>query len=337
MVDAVPDERDTWTRSAELLHRMHREMVRIRVFEDRVAELLEDEEIRCPTHLYTGQEAVAVGVCTGLRDDDYVLGNHRSHGHYLAKGGEMDALMAELFCRETGCAGGRGGSMHIVDEDAGFLGSVPMVAGTIPVAVGAGLSIQQRGTDQVSVSFFGDSATEEGVFHEAVNFAVLYDLPVVFVCENNQFSSHLRLNRRRSFERLVDLVEGYPMPTKRVDGNDVLEVHQAAREAVRHARKGRGPTFLECVTHRWRGHVGPRYDLDVGIRDETELEYWVSRCPIRKLERHIDGLDGDGPDLEAVWDEVEDEVEEAVEFARDSPEPPADAFADAVFAREVGR
>lgn len=316
----------------EQLLNLHRSMTRIRVFEERVAALVQAGEIRGPTHLYTGQEAIAAGVGHVLRKDDYVLGNHRSHGHYLAKGGNLNALMAEIYCRLDGCSKGRGGSMHIIAPEVGVLGTVPMVAGTIPVAVGAALSAKLRGTTQVAVAFFGDSATEEGVFHEAVNFAALHRLPVVFVCENNGFSSHLRLHRRRPVEDIASLVAPYGIPSKRLDGNDVLAVHDAAAEAVRRARFGQGASFLEFVTHRWRGHVGPNYDLDVGIRDPGEVEAWMARCPIRTLEARLGAEGRISPDrFAAIWTEATTEVEAAVHFARNSPAPSPASVHDHVF------
>lgn len=323
--------------AVERLLELHRSMVRIRVFEERVADLVKAGEIRGPTHLYTGQEAVAAGVGYALRKEDYVLGNHRSHGHYLAKGGDLRALMAEIYCRVDGCSKGRGGSMHIIATEVGLLGTVPMVAGTIPVAVGAALSAKLRGTQQVSIAFFGDSATEEGVFHEAVNFAALHKLPVIFVCENNGFSSHLRLHRRRPFEDLSQMVSPYGIPSKRLDGNDVLVVHDAASEAVRRARFGQGASFLEFVTHRWRGHVGPNYDLDVGIRDEGEVESWMVRCPIRNLESRLVNQGTVIPEhFMKIWDAARAEVEESVDFARKSPTPDPQSVHGHVFvAREA--
>lgn len=315
----------------ERLLALHRSMTRIRVFEERVADLVKAGEIRGPTHLYTGQEAIAAGVGYALKREDYVLGNHRSHGHYLAKGGDLKALMAEIYCRVDGCSKGRGGSMHIIAQEVGLLGTVPMVAGTIPVGVGAGLSAKLRGSGQVSVTFFGDSATEEGVFHEAVNFAALHRLPVLFVCENNAFSSHLRLHRRRPIEDIASLVAPYGIPSKRLDGNDVLVVHDAAAEAVRRARFGQGPSFLEFVTHRWRGHVGPNYDLDVGIRDEGEVESWMARCPIRNLEAKLAAQGVPASRFEAIWEEAKQEVEDAVVFARASPSPAPESVHDHVF------
>lgn len=320
------------TLSPDLLLKLHRTMLRIRIFEERTGELVEAKEINTPTHLYIGQEAVATGVCAALRPNDFLLGNHRSHGHFLAKGGSMRALMAELFCRATGCAKGRGGSMHLFDSSIGVLGTVPMVAGTIPVAVGAALSARLRKSDQVSVAFFGDGATEEGVFFESVNFAALHKLPVLFVCENNFMSSHLPIRDRRTVSELVRVVSIESMSSVAVDGNDVAEVFQASNEAAVRARRGEGPTFLECNTYRWRGHVGPRDDLDVGIRDPQELASWIARCPILQVERSlIDAGAKTQRDFDRIREEVRAEVEDAVEFARTSPEPEPSHLADHVY------
>lgn len=301
---------------------MYRTMLRIRIFEEKAADCVESGEILCPVHLYIGQEAVATGVCAALADSDYIWGNHRSHGHYLAKGGDMNALMAELFCRRDGCARGRGGSMHIYAQDVGILGTVPMVAATIPIAVGAALSATMRGTGQVSVAFFGDGATEEGVFHESVNFAALHRLPVIFVCENNLYSSHLPLSARRAIGDLYLHAVPYGIPGTRVDGNDVVAVYEAATEAVSRAREAQGPTLLECMTYRWRGHVGPYYDLDRGIRTQEELDDWVDRCPIKLLERTLlqAGV-ATANGLQAIRDEAEGEVAASLEYARRSPYP----------------
>jgi TPP-dependent pyruvate/acetoin dehydrogenase alpha subunit len=313
-----------------LAKRLYREMVRIRLFEERTADLVEAGEIKTPVHLYIGQEAVAAGVCAALFISDYVLGNHRSHGHYLAKGGDMRSLMAEIYGKATGCALGRGGSMHLYGASFGFLGTVPMVAATIPIAAGAALAAQMEGSDRVTVAFFGDGATEEGVFHESLNFAALKALPMVFVCENNLFSSHLPLSERRpEGAALTEFALASRIPGVRVDGNDVLAVHDAAVAAVTRARRGGGPTLLECMTYRWRGHVGPSYDIDVGIRDRAELDAWIARCPIKALETHV-GMAA--KDIEAAYAEARAEVDDAVRFARESGYPPAEEASLHVFA-----
>ncbi len=233
-----------------LLWEMYRSMMRIRIAEESIAELLENKEIGCPTHLYTGQEAIAVGVCAALTKDDYILGGHRSHGHYLAKGGDVRRLMAELYGKVSGCARGRGGSMHLVAPEVGLLGTVPLVAATIPIAVGAALACKLRGEQRVSVSFFGDGATEEGHFHESLNLAAVHRLPVIFVCENNLYSSHMHISERRAKDNIYKSGEAHGMPGLSLDGNDVVAVYRATVEAVHRARKGEGPTLLECRTYR---------------------------------------------------------------------------------------
>ncbi|MEC8944940.1 MAG: thiamine pyrophosphate-dependent dehydrogenase E1 component subunit alpha [Chloroflexota bacterium] len=301
---------------------MLRHLIRIRQFEDRVADLLDTDDINCPTHLYTGQEAVAVGVCQALSTDDYIWGTHRSHGHYLAKGGNMDTMMAELYGKETGCSHGRGGSMHLLAKEVGILGTVPMVGATIPMAVGSALVSSIKKDQKVSVAFFGDGATEEGVFHEALNFASLKKLPVIFVCENNLYSSHLRIEDRRSQNNIYKSAEAHGMEGITVDGNNTLDVYQKAVEAVTKARSGLGPTLIECKTYRWRGHVGPSWDLDVNIREKEELDHWMEKDPIEILSKEMIQTNEITPqDLDAIKQAVASEIESSVEFARKSPFP----------------
>ncbi len=301
---------------------MLRHLIRIRQFEDRVADLLDTDDINCPTHLYTGQEAVAVGVCQALSIDDYIWGTHRSHGHYLAKGGNMDTMMAELYGKETGCSHGRGGSMHLLAKEVGILGTVPMVGATIPMAVGSALVSSIKKDQKVSVAFFGDGATEEGVFHEALNFASLKKLPVIFVCENNLYSSHLRIEDRRSQNNIYKSAEAHGMEGITVDGNNTLDVYQKAVEAVTKARSGLGPTLIECKTYRWRGHVGPSWDLDVNIREKEELDHWMEKDPIEILSKEMIQTNEITPqDLDAIKQAVASEIESSVEFARKSPFP----------------
>lgn len=318
--------------SKDLLLAIYLSMLRIRVFEETVAELVEAKEIKGPAHLYVGQEAVATGVCANLRPDDYVWGNHRSHGHYLAKGGDISKLMAEIFCKSSGCSMGRGGSMHLFAQDVGILGTVPMVSATIPIAVGAALSSVMHGSDRVSIAFFGDGATEEGVFHEALNFAALRKLPVVFICENNFFASHLPLRDRRPADNLYELASPYSMTALKVDGNDVVAVYQVAKEAVERARAGKGPSFLECRTYRWRGHVGPGWDLDMGIRERDELNAWMARCPVKTFrEKLIEHGFLSHDAVEHIQEQVTEEVDSAVRFARESPYPAGQMVLNNVF------
>ena len=265
-----------------------RDMVRIRRVEETLAELYPAGEMRTPTHFSIGQEAVAVGVCGALRRDDVVYSGHRCHAHYLAKGGDLHGMVAELYGRETGCARGRGGSVHLNDPDVGVIASSAILGQTMAVAVGTALAFTMDGRDQLAVTFFGDGTVEEGIFHEALNFAVMRQAPVLFVCENNGFSTHTRLEVRQPASVSIHArAASYGMPSRLVDGNDVFAVHAAAREAVAHARGGAGPFFLECTTYRWREHVGPQWDYDKGYRTKAEVDAWIARCPIRRASERL--------------------------------------------------
>jgi len=287
-----------------------------------VAELLTGKEIKCPTHLYTGEEAVATGVCTNLRKDDFAFSTHRSHGHFIAKGGDTKALMAELYGKATGCSRGRGGSMHLASPNIGFPGSSAIVAGTIPLAVGAGLAFSMQGRNTVSVAFFGDGAANEGAFYESLNFASLKKLPVVFVCENNLYCTHAPISACLADTNIYEKAKIFSMPGVRIDGNNVIEVYKTAKAAIKDARHGKGPTLIECLTYRWRGHVGPSFDLDKGLRSKEELDYWMNRCPIKTLERLLLNHGGiSEAERNQISNDIEGEVEEALIFAKESPYP----------------
>ncbi|HIO55582.1 MAG TPA: thiamine pyrophosphate-dependent dehydrogenase E1 component subunit alpha, partial [Candidatus Marinimicrobia bacterium] len=246
-------------------------MLKIRIVEEKIAELYPEQEMRCPVHLCIGQEAIAAGVCANLTDKDYVLSTHRSHGHYLAKGGDMRRMIAEIYGRDTGCSHGKGGSMHLVDLAVGYLGSAPIVGSTIPIAVGTAFGSTMRGDSRVTVAFFGEGASEEGVFHESLNFALLKKLPIIFVCENNLYSVYSSMEVRQPRVREVyEVARGHGIESRQGDGNDVDEVYEMTKRAVDKARKGGGPTFLEFKTYRWREHCGPLYDNDIGYRTESE-------------------------------------------------------------------
>ncbi|MGE0277585.1 MAG: thiamine pyrophosphate-dependent dehydrogenase E1 component subunit alpha [Nitrospiraceae bacterium] len=307
--------------SVDVLTGLYRAMLLIRLTEERIAALIEGGEIKTPCHLCIGQEAVAAGVCAALNQEDSIWGGHRSHGHYLAKGGNPHALMAEIFGKATGCSKGRGGSMHLVAPEIGLYGTVPLVGATIPLAVGAGLASTLRGDGHVAVAFFGDGATEEGHFHESMNFAALYRLPVLFVCENNFYSTHMALADRRPQDNIAQAADLYGISGKRIDGNDAVVVHEAALEAAARARAGQGPTLLECRTYRWRGHVGPAWDLDVGGQRRRELEEWLPQDPIPRLRWRIAEAGGHLDELERMEEDVRAEIEAAVRFARESPSP----------------
>lgn len=309
--------------SAENLKMMYVMMLRIRRFEEMVGELVAKKEIICPCHLYIGEEAIATGVCAALSKDDWVFSTHRSHGHYIAKGGDINALMAELYGKATGCSKGKGGSMHLASPEMGLPGSSAIVAGTIPLSMGAALAFSLQKRDAVSVAFFGDGATNEGVFYESLNFAALRKLPVIFVCENNLYSTHLPISACLSDTRIYKKAGVFNMPGIRIDGNNVVEVYKAANKAIEDARHGKGPALIECLTYRWRGHVGPNYDLGKGLRSKEELEYWMDQCPIKMFEEFLSkrGLLSGKADIHKT---IEEEIEGAVTFAKESPYPDPD-------------
>jgi pyruvate dehydrogenase E1 component alpha subunit len=313
----------------EFLLNSWRTMVRIRRAEEVIADMVESGEARCPCHLYIGQEAVAAGVCAALRDQDTVWGGHRSHGHYLAKGGPLEGLFAEVLGKASGCSAGRGGSMHLLAADKGILGTVPIVAGTVPLASGAALAAKIRGSGEVAVAFFGDGTLEEGHVHETLNLAAVYKLPLVFVCENNLYSSHLHWTERRVTDNLHHAGEFHGVPGVRVDGNDVRGVYDAASQALQRARTGEGPSFLECRTFRWRGHVGASMDLDVGVRRRDELGEWFAKDPILRAEQQLTDRD-----LTEEREIIEFEIATAVGNARNGALVPAARVLDHVFAME---
>ena len=310
------------TRS-ELERRLLREMIRIRTIEQTIADLYPEGEMRTPTHFSIGQEAVAVGVCAALRRDDVVYSGHRCHAQYLAKGGDLGGMVAELYGRETGCARGRGGSVHLNDPDAGFIAASAILGQTMAAAVGSALAFRMDGLDRVAVTFFGDGTVEEGIFHESLNFAVVKRLPVLFACENNGYSTHTRLGVRQPANVSIHArAASYGMPSACVDGNDVFAVSSAAREAVERARRGEGPSFLECITYRWREHVGPLWDYDKGYRTKAEVDEWIARCPIKRAtERLVAEGTCSADDVARMERGCQDEVDRAVAAAKAAPFP----------------
>ena len=312
---------------------MFRQMVRIRAVEERIGDLYPEQEIRCPTHLCIGQEAPPVGVSAHLQHDDMVFSAHRSHGHYLAKGGDLKAMMAELYGKVTGCALGKGGSQHLVDLEAGFMGSAPILASTISVGVGATWGRRTLGRDCVTAIYFGDGATEEGTFHEAVNFAAVEKLPVIFVCENNLYSVHATMEVRQPANRtLTQLLRGHGLYSLSGNGNDVEDVWRMAGDVVGRARAGGGPAFLELFTYRFREHVGPNLDLDLKYRSVEEFDAWMKKDPVATYRAR---LEEEGALSKVQMDEmtasITAEVDEAVAFAKSSPFPPAEMMAQHVY------
>ncbi|MEM3088780.1 MAG: thiamine pyrophosphate-dependent dehydrogenase E1 component subunit alpha, partial [Candidatus Bathyarchaeia archaeon] len=264
---------------------MYRKMVEVRTFDEKVRDLYMRGLVPGTTHLYIGQEAVAVGVCANLRRDDYVFSTHRSHAHTIAKEVPLKEIAAEILGKATGCCKGKGGSMHLSRVDLGFVYSSAIVGGGVPLAVGAGLSIRLKKGDQVVASFFGDGASNTGGFHEGLNLASLWKLPVIFVCENNLYAISVSTKKSTSVENIADRAVAYGMPGLIVDGNDVLAVYEATRNAVDRARKGEGPTLLECKTYRWLGHFAG--DPGDAYRTKEEVEAWKEKCPIKKLKTKL--------------------------------------------------
>jgi TPP-dependent pyruvate/acetoin dehydrogenase alpha subunit len=311
------------------LARLYRALRLIRRAEEEVARIYPSDKIKSPVHLSIGQEAVAVGVCDALRPDDVVSPTYRGHAAFLAKGGPLKAMMAELYGKATGVAGGKGGSMHLIDMSHNVLGASAVVGTTIPVALGYALAAKRLETDRVVAAFFGDGATEEGVFAESLNFAALHKLPVLFVCENNGYAIHAPIAKRWATERLCERVATYGIPAHQIDDGDVLQIRALAADAVARIRRGEGPVFLECRTYRWREHVGPNEDFDAGYRARDDLERWVADDQVDKLGAR---LPADA--RRAVDEAVEREIAEAVAFAEASPFPPLEALHSHVFAGE---
>ncbi|MFC2040648.1 thiamine pyrophosphate-dependent dehydrogenase E1 component subunit alpha, partial [Chloroflexota bacterium] len=271
----------------EVLRALYYVMLRIQKTERKIASLYHEDEMKTPIHLSLGQEAVSAGVCLNLKATDYVSSNHRSHGHYLAKGGDLTAMIAEMYNRATGCSAGRGGSMHIVDTSVGLLGSSSIVGGGIPIATGMALGSMLKKNGGVAVSFFGDAAVEEGVIYESINFAVLKKLPVVYVCENNFYSVFTPLHKRQANDDVYRRFEGLSIPGYRVDGNNVIDVYTTARKAIENARKGEGPTFIEARTYRLTDHHGTNSGVDVGYRTQEEVDEWSTRCPVKNYADYL--------------------------------------------------
>jgi len=311
------------TLSKQAAIRLYHSMLQIRYTEETIATRYSEWKMRCPTHLSTGQEAVAAGVCSALRKDDFVMSTHRAHAHYLAKGGNLNRMIAEIYGKATGCTSGKGGSMHLIDKGVGFMGSTSIVANTIPLAVGLGLSIALNKTKQVSCVFFGEGATEEGVFYESINFAVLKKLPVLFICENNLYSVYSPLNVRQPEHRKIsEMVRGFGIPTDIGDGNNVVEVYSKIKKAVNKIRRGSGPVFFEFSTYRWREHCGPNYDNDIGYRTVNEFEKWKKQDPIRKIENFFsDNKLYSANQINTAHEIAKRKVNEAFEFAEKSPFP----------------
>lgn len=298
---------------------LYRQMLRIRRFEEKLLELFSTRLMPGTIHQCNGQEAVAAGVCAHLKREDYIVTTHRGHGHCLAKGANIKAVMAEIFAKSTGCCKALGGSMHVADLDAGVLGSNGIVGAGIPIAVGAGLSCKYKKNGRVSVTFFGDGASNEGAFHEAINLAAVWALPVVFVCENNLYGYSTHYKRTMLLDDISKRAESYGIVGVSVDGMDVKAVYAEAGQAVERARKGQGPTLIECKTYRYRGHS--RFE-NPNYRTKEELNEWLRKDPIESFANHLEtDLSVSSDELNEVEQQITQEIEEAVEFAQNSPDP----------------
>jgi len=304
---------------------LHRRMVRIRVFEETAGRLAEQARLPGFLHLYVGQEAVAAGACAALRETDQISSTHRGHGHLVAKGGDFRRMMAELMGKETGYCRGRGGSMHINDLSLGMLGANGIVGGGIPIAVGAAFANRYRGTDDIAVAFFGDGATNIGAFHEAASMASALELPVIFLCENNEYAEYTPRWRVMKVDDVVERAAAYAMPGVVVDGMDAIAVYRTMVDAVALTRAGNGPIFIEAKTYRYYNHHGIQV-LGIHYRDDAEVEQWRQRDAIVALEARMEAdgvLTADG--AKAVWDEIHADIDDAIAFAEASPDPdPAD-------------
>ena len=305
----------------------------IRLMEETIAVRYSEQKMRCPVHLSTGQEAVSAAIGLAMKETDFAVSTHRSHGHYIGKNGNLNKMVAELYGKETGCSNGKGGSMHLIDQSIGFMGSTAIVGNSIPVGAGFGLSIKLNQTDQISCIFIGDAAIEEGVFAETVNFVALKQLPVLFVCENNYYSVYSSLKVRQPEGRSIfEMANSMGIPSSKGDGNNVEEVYELAIKSIEKIRSGKGPIFLEFTTYRWREHCGPNYDNDIGYREETEFLKWKQRDPISKYVQELQNININKEQLNQIHEKAKMNVQNAFEFAEASPFPDKSATFQNIYA-----
>ena len=316
--------------SKKQLMSFYETMFKTRRFEEETFEFYKKGMMAGLAHLYMGEEAVAAGVCAALKEDDYIGSTHRGHGHLVARGADLNRMMAEILGKETGYSHGKGGSMHIMAMDKGILGANGIVGGEIPIATGAAYTIKYKGTDQVAVSFMGDSATNEGTFHESLNMAAAWDLPCIYIIENNLYGISVDIRDVKNTPDLAVRAKAYDIPGVVVDGMDVTAVYEAAVKAVKRAREGKGPTLIECKTYRWQGHHVGDPATYRKRRSETEKEDWMARCPVATLRKEmIESGKAKEAEIEKLESQIEEQIQEAVQFAADSPYPEAsEAFTD---------
>ena len=304
-------------------HKLYFSMLRIRIIEEYIAKIYKEQEMRCPVHLSIGQEAVAVGVMNNLKKNDKILSAHRAHAHYIAKNGDLKKMISELYGRFSGCAGGKGGSMHLIDLDAGFFAAVPIVGSTIPIAVGLSWSYMLQKKNNLVAVFFGDGATEEGVFFESIDFTVLKNIPILFICENNLYSVYTRINERQSNKRnIANIARSHGLKSYTCDGNDVLKVNQTSKKAIDFINKNKKPVLIEFSTYRWLEHCGPNWDDDLNYRPTGELKKWINNCPIEKLKKDL--IKSNSRNLKILKDyeiKIKREIEKTFKFAKNSKFP----------------
>lgn len=301
-------------------------MVLTRAFEENALDMFARGKVHGTMHVSIGQEAIAAGAGPALKDDDYLLNTHRGHGHFLTWGGDLNRMMSEFLGKENGYCRGRGGSMHIADVDSNNLGAQGIVAGNLPISVGVGLSIKMRKTKQVVLTLFGDGASNEGAFHESLNMASIWDLPVIYLCENNQYAMSMAFERAFRIEQISDRAKAYGMKGITIDGNDVIAVHKAVREAADRARKGNGPTLIEAITYRYQGHSKSDRQL---YRTREEVKKWMAKDPIKRFAKLLN-IDEEG--LKKVESRAEEDIQKAVAFAESSPEPDVSTIMEGIYA-----
>jgi len=307
--------------------KLYRSLFRIRRVEEQIAEVYATDKIKSPVHLSIGQEAVAVGVCEALQHHDVTFGTYRSHALYLAKGGDLNKMIAELYGKVTGCAKGKGGSMHLVDTECGVMGTSAVVGTTIPNAVGYAYAFKYQKKESIVVNFFGDGAVDEGVFYESMNFAALKKLPIIFVCENNGYAIHTHQSLRQAKTDICARARALGIPAERIENNDVLKINERISETVQLLRAGgEGPFFFECMTYRWKEHVGPNEDFQLGFRSKEDAEPWIKDDQVVKIGKLLD--DNMRQQIEA---DVEAEIQAAFEFAETSPFPPEEELFTDIF------
>ena len=313
--------------TAEDVARLYRALQRIRRVEEEVERIYPSDKIKSPVHLAIGQEAISVGICDVLKADDVVGPTYRSHAAYLAKGGDLNAMMAEMYGKDTGCARGKGGSMHLVGMEQYILGASAVVGTSVPVTAGYALALKRENKGRIAAVFFGDGATEEGAFYETLNFAALMQLPLLFVLENNFYAIHTGIEKRWGNPNLLERIGGFGVPCRSVTSGDVFDIRNAAQEAVTAIRNGGGPQLLDIHAYRWRMHVGPGDDFDAGYRDEAEIAPWRENDPVRVLGNALAA-----DKKSTIDDEIEAEIAASIDFAEQSPFPTADELMRDVYA-----